>query len=101
MFGMPLHNYLFYVRLFLIPMEYLGEELVGSYLREVRECGFVEFNLRTRFVPGEIDVIGINTAKKTVYICEVATHLGGLQYVKERHPDNVERFVKKFEKDIE
>ena len=50
---------------------------------------------------GEIDVVGINTAKKKVYICEVATHLAGLQYVKERRPDNVERFVKKFEKDIE
>ena len=82
-------------------MENPGEELVGSYLREVLECDFVEFNLRTRFVQGEIDVVGINTAKKKVYICEVATHLAGLQYVKERRPDNVERFVKKFEKDIE
>ena len=67
-----------------------GEELVGSYLREVLECDFVEFNLRARFVQGEIDVIGINTAKKTVYICEVATHLEtGLQYVKDNRPDNV------------
>jgi Holliday junction resolvase-like predicted endonuclease len=83
-------------------MENPGEELVGSYLREVLECDFIEFNLRTRFVQGEIDVIGINTAKKTVYICEVATHLEtGLLYVKESRPDNVERFVKKFEKEIE
>ena len=82
-------------------MEIPDGELVGAYLREVLECDFVEFNLPTRYVQGEIDVVGINTAKKTAYICEVATHLGGLQYVKERRPDNVERFVKKFEKDIE
>jgi hypothetical protein len=75
-------------------MENPGEEIVGSYLREVLECDFVEFNLRTRFTQGETDVVGINTAKKTAYICEVATHLEtGLQYVKERHPDNIERFV--------
>jgi len=82
-------------------MENPGEEIVGSYLREVLECDFVEFNLRTRFTQGEIDVVGINTAKKTAYLCEVATHLEtGLQYVKERHPDNIERFVRKFEKDM-
>jgi hypothetical protein len=47
-------------------------------------------------------VVGINTAIKTVYLCEVATHLEtGLQYVKERRPNNIERFIKKFEKDIE
>ena len=94
-------DHLFYVGVSVYPMENPGEELVGSYLREVLECDFVEFNLRTRFVQGEIDVIGINTAKKTVYICEVATHLAGLQYVKNNRPDNVERFVKKFEKDVE
>lgn len=79
-----------------------GEELVGSYLRAVLECDFVEFNLSTMFIQGEIDVIGINSAKKIVYICEVAAHLEtGLMYVKERIQNNVERFVKKFEKDIE
>ena len=55
-----------------------------------------------KFVQGEIDVVGINTAKKTAYICEAATHLEtGLLYVKENRPNNIERFVKKFEKDIE
>jgi Holliday junction resolvase-like predicted endonuclease len=83
-------------------MENPGEELVGSYLREVCDCDFVEFNLRTRFTQGEIDVVGINTAIKTVYLCEVATHLEtGLQYVKEKRPNNIERFVKKFQKDID
>ncbi len=38
-----------------------------------------------------------------MYICEVATHLTdiGLQYLKNNHPDNVNRLVKKFEKSIE
>jgi Holliday junction resolvase-like predicted endonuclease len=78
-----------------------GEELVGSYLRAVLECDFVEYNLSTRFTQGEIDIIGISSVKKIVYLCEVATHLEtGLQYVRERRPDNIIRFVKKFEKDI-
>lgn len=82
-------------------MENPGEELVGSYLRAVLECDFVEYNLSTRFTQGEIDVIGISSVKKIVYLCEVATHLEtGLQYVRERRPDNIKRFVKKFEKDI-
>ncbi len=83
-------------------MENPGEHLVGQYLREVKKCDFVEFNLQTRFVQGEIDVVGINSSKKIAYFCEVATHLEtGLQYTKNNTPDNVDRFVKKFEKDIE
>jgi len=50
-----------------------GEELVGSYLRAVLECDFVEYNLSTRFTQGEIDVIGISSVKRIVYLCEVAT----------------------------
>ena len=45
-------------------MENPGEELVGSYLREVCKCDFVEYNLPARFTQGEIDVVGINTEKK-------------------------------------
>ncbi len=82
-------------------MENPGEELVGSYLREVCKCDFVEYNLPARFTQGEIDVVGINTEKKTVYLCEVATHLEtGLQYTKANRPDNIGRFVKKFQTDI-
>lgn len=82
-------------------MEDPGEHLVGQYLREVKECDFVEFNLQTKFVQGEIDVVGINSAKNVVYICEVATHLEtGLQYTRDSQPDNVNRFIKKFEKNV-
>ncbi len=82
-------------------MEDPGEQLVGQYLKEIKNCDFVEFNLQTKKVQGEIDVVGINSSEKIVYICEVATHLGGLQYVKDNQPDNVRRFVNKFEKDID
>lgn len=81
-------------------MENPGEHLVGQYLRQIKNCDFVEYNLQTKFVQGEIDVVGINSGKKIVYICEVAVHLGGLQYVKNNQPDNVNRFVEKFRKNI-
>jgi hypothetical protein len=82
-------------------MENAGEELAGNYLRWVLDCDFVEYNLNTKAVQGEIDVVGVNLGKKLVYVCEVATHLEtGLQYTKNAQPDNVDRFLKKFEKDI-
>jgi len=65
-------------------------------------CDFVEYNLYTPDTQGEIDVVGINAKEKTVYICEVATHLiTGLQYVKNKQPENVARFLRKFRKNIE
>lgn len=75
----------------------VGEELVSAYLECVKECGFVQKNLYTPDVQGEIDVVGINLSTRTVYVCEVAIHLvTGLQY-----KDNVRKLVQKFEKDIQ
>lgn len=83
-------------------MQNPGEEVVGEYLKYFLGCDFVEYNLYTPDVQGEIDVVGLNPKSKIVYICEVATHLvTGLQYVKDRQPDNVERFIKKFRKNIQ
>ena len=83
-------------------MENPGEHLVGQYLKTVKNCDFVEYNLQTKFVQGEIDVVGIDSTQKQIYICEVATHLEtGLQYVKNKRPNNVERFKSKFAKNIE
>lgn len=82
-------------------MQNPGEELVGEYLKHILDCDFVEYNLYTPNIQGEIDVVGINTKAEEVYICEVATHLvTGLQYVKNNQPDNIERFYKKFVKNI-
>ena len=76
-----------------------GEEIVGEYLKYFLGCDFIEYNLYTPDVQGEIDVVGINPKNKIVYICEVATHLvTGLQYVKDCQSDNVNRFTKSSEK---
>jgi hypothetical protein len=83
-------------------MENPGEHFVGQYLKYIKKCDFVEYNLQTIFTQGEIDVVGINSITKQIYVCEVATHLEtGLQYTKNNQPDNVKRFISKFEKNIE
>ncbi len=81
----------------------VGEQLVSSYLRYIKECNFTETNVYTGKKQGEIDVIGLNTKNSEVYICEVAIHLGGLQYVnfKNNKTDNVQKLTDKFSKDIE
>lgn len=79
----------------------VGEEITGLYLQTYCSCDFVQYNLYTPHVQGEIDVVAVSFAEQTAYICEVAVHLvTGLQYVKERRPDTTARLIKKFTKDI-
>src|SRR3954468_19997332 len=61
----------------------MGEYIVGAYLKLVLECDVVDYNARP---PGgglqglgELDVIGFSFGKRIVYLCEVTTHLDGLQ----------------------
>ena len=83
-------------------MENTGERLVGDYLRYIKGCDFIDFNVYTKRAQGEIDVIGVNAAKKQVYVCEVATHLTtGIQYVRDKRPETADRLIKKFIKDID
>jgi hypothetical protein len=80
----------------------VGEEIVAAYLHYVKHCEFIQQNLYTPDVQGEIDVVGINLKKKELYVCEVAVHLTtGLRYVKDRQPNNVQKLTDKFGKDIE
>ena len=80
----------------------LGEELVASYLEYINGCEFIQKNLYTPDVQGEIDVVGINLESKALYVCEVAIHIAtGLRYVKNRQPNNVAKLTEKFSKDIE
>ena len=80
----------------------VGEQLVSSYLRYIRDCDFIQTNLYTVESQGEIDVVGLNIAEQQVYICEVAIHLTtGLQYVKNKRPNNVQKLTDKFSRDIE
>ena len=79
----------------------IGEEICGEWLRHIKGCEFVQYNLQTTHVQGEIDVIGINLTERKIYVCEVAVHLvTGLNYVTGAKPDNVQRIVAKFRKDI-
>ncbi len=76
----------------------LGEEIVAAYLQYIKGCEFIQQNLYTPDVQGEIDVVGIDLETKTIYVCEVAVHLvTGLSYV----PDNVAKLTEKFSRDIE
>lgn len=79
----------------------VGEQLVSSYLRHLKGCDFIQTNLYTVESQGEIDVVGINLKERKVYVCEVAIHLTtGLQYVKDKRPNNVAKLVEKFTRDI-
>src|SRR5205823_1362726 len=62
----------------------------------------IQYNLYPPGVQGEIDVVAVNFREKVVYVCEVAVHMvTGLQYVKDRQPDTIDRLIKKFDKDID
>jgi hypothetical protein len=79
----------------------VGEQFVASYLQYIRGCEFIQTNLYTVDSQGEIDVVGINLREKKVYICEVAIHLTtGLQYVKDKRPNNIQKLTDKFSRDI-
>jgi len=83
-------------------MRNIGEEIAGEYLKWCRGCDFITYNVNTQDAQGEIDVVAIHLKREKIYVCEVAVHLEtGLHYVKNHRPDNVDRFVKKFSKDIE
>jgi Holliday junction resolvase-like predicted endonuclease len=79
----------------------VGEQLVASYLQYIRGCEFIQTNLYTIESQGEIDVVGINLKEAKVYVCEVAVHLTtGLQYVKDKRPNNIQKLTEKFSRDI-
>jgi hypothetical protein len=78
----------------------LGEQICGDWLRHVKGCDFVQFNVRTVAVQGEIDVLGIDMRKRQVFACEVAVHLRtGLRYTGAGR-GNVQVLTAKFRKDI-
>lgn len=62
----------------------LGEYLVGAYLSQRLDCDFVGYNIRPRVTGlkglAELDVVGLRHKDTTAFLCEVTTHLDGLQY---------------------
>jgi hypothetical protein len=82
----------------------IGEYVVGAHLKLVRECDFVDYNIR---FPGgglkgleELDVIGLDMDSSTAYICEVATHIAGLVYGR-TYDQSIERVQMKFRRQRE
>lgn len=78
----------------------MGEYIVGAYLKVVKECDFVDYNVRPSCggLEGlkEIDVIGLGFKSKTAYLCEVTTHIKGL-LIKD-NKTTVETIRKKYER---
>ena len=81
----------------------MGEYVVGSYLKVINGCNFVDYNVRR---PGgglagldELDVIGLDFMKKIAYLCEVTTHIRGLLYTD--NATTVRRIKQKHEKQRE
>lgn len=81
----------------------VGEEICGEWLRHIKGCDFIQYNVKSPFELGEIDVVALNLPERRVYACEVAVHLvEGLQYVdsKTTRPNNVSKLTEKLSKDL-
>jgi hypothetical protein len=79
----------------------IGETIVSDYLKIVEGCDFVDLNVYTKDIQGEIDVVGLNNEGKKIFLCEVAIHLtSGLRYVKNKRPNTYNKLMDKFRKDI-
>jgi len=81
----------------------IGELMVGAYLKIIKECDFVDYNVRP---PGggleglnELDVLGLDFKNGVAYLCEVTTHIRGLLYKDNRA--TVERVKTKYERQKE
>ncbi len=81
----------------------IGEYTVGAHLKLIKECDFIDYNVRQ---PGgglkglgELDVVGLNFHDKTAYLCEVTTHIRGLQY--KSNQETVDRIKRKHERQKE
>lgn len=62
----------------------IGEYIVGAWLKLVKKCDFIDYNVRPPLKGleglGELDVIGVSLKGKIVYLCEATTHLSGIGY---------------------
>jgi hypothetical protein len=81
----------------------IGEYIVGAYLKIIKDCDFVDYNVRH---PGgglkglnELDVVGLDFKNKIAYLCEVTTHIRGVLYKDTK--TTVERIKNKHEKQKE
>lgn len=80
-----------------------GEYIVGCYLKKVIGCDFVDYNVRP---PGgglkglqELDVVGFDLKINKAYVCEVATHIRGINYGGNK--ETAARIIRKHERQKE
>ena len=82
----------------------VGELLVGAYLKIIKNCDVVDYNIRSpeAGLPGlaELDVVGLRFSESAAYLCEVSTHLGGLEYG-EGYDDSIATINKKYSRQQE
>jgi hypothetical protein len=80
----------------------LGESLVGAYLRHVVGCEVVIYNSFFRGEHGEVDVVGVQSQgpgeKRLVYLCEVTTHIRGMEIVRNGKNDTVAKVIEKLDR---
>lgn len=81
----------------------IGEFVVGAHLKLIEKCDIIDYNVRP---PGgglkglgELDVVGLNFKSDTAFLCEVTTHIRGLQY--KNNQESVSRVKKKYKRQIE
>jgi hypothetical protein len=64
----------------------VGEYTVGAYLELIKGCEIVMYNVKPPEEglngQSELDVLGLDLENSIAYLCEVATHLDGLNYGK-------------------
>lgn len=62
----------------------IGDLVAGEYLRRVRRCDLVDYQVvaRAGSLGGlhEVDVLALDLASRTAYLCQVATQLQGLHH---------------------
>lgn len=82
-------------------MPEMGEYVVGAYLRLRLNCDFVDYNVRPAGGGlkglGELDVVGLRFEDQTAFLCEVTTHLGGLEYGR-GYEDTIAKIKEKYER---
>ena len=81
----------------------IGEYIVGAYLKVIKKCDFIDYNARPP-VGGleglnELDVVGLDFKNKSVYLCEVTTHIRGILY--KDNKTTIERIKKKYQRQKE
>ena len=81
-------------------MPEMGEYVVGAYLKLVKGCQHVMYNVR-QGKQSEVDVVGIDLRHRVVCICEVKTHIGGLLISKGGADVTGEKIRKQLENNVQ